>query len=90
MAGRPEDRPRNATKACGVAWQVWSPRGDGGRDRDFGWMQMRNLLPSPTFRRAIQDTKTPGDERAVMGPYLPTGTYYRDKRAFERLGCPVR
>lgn len=90
VTSRTEDRPRNATKRCGVAWQLWSPRGDGGRDRDFGWMQMRNLLPSPTFRRAIQDTKTPGDERAIMGPYLPTGTYYRNKQAFEKLGCPVR
>ncbi len=48
------------------------------------------MLPSPSFRHAIQNTRAPGDERSVLGSYLPTGTYYPDKRAFERLGCPVR
>ena len=90
VTSRPQDRPRNATARCGVAWLPWSPRGDGGRDHDFGWMQVRNMLPSPTFRHAIQNTRTPGDEHHVLGSYLPTGSYYQDKRAFERLGCPVR
>lgn len=90
VTSRSEDRPRNATRRCGVAWIRWSPRGDGGRDHDFGWMQIRNMLPSPSFHHAVQDTRRPGDERRVLGPYLPTGKYYRDKRAFERLGCPVR
>ncbi len=90
VTSRAQDRPRNATAACGVAWLPWSPRGDGGRDHDFGWMQLRNMLPSPGFHHAIQDTRSPGDEHRVLGAYLPTGTYYRDKRAFEKLGCPVR
>ena len=90
VTSRPQDRPRNATARCGVAWLGWSPRGDGGRDHDFGWMQVRNMLPSPSFRHAIQNTQTPGDERSVLGAYLPTGTYYPDRRAFEKLGCPVR
>jgi hypothetical protein len=90
VTSRRQDRPRNATARCGVAWLAWSPRGDGGSDHDFGWMQLRNMLPSPSFHHAIQDTKVPGDERSVMGSYLPTGTYYKNKRAFEKLGCPVR
>jgi hypothetical protein len=90
VTSRAADRPRNATAKCGVAWLAWSPRGDGGRDHDFGWMQLRNMLPSPSFHRAIQDTKVPGDERKVMGSYLPTATYYKNKQAFEKLGCPVR
>ena len=90
VTSRAEDRPRNATRRCGVAWVRWSARGDGGRDHDFGWMQVRNMLPSPTFHHAVQDTRRPGDERRVLGPYLPSAKYYRDKRAFERLGCPVR
>ena len=90
VMSRVADRPKNATAKCGVAWVRWSPRGDGGRDHDFGWLQMRNMLPSPSFHHAIQDTKTPGDEQAVLGSYKPAGTYYTDKRAFEKLGCPAR
>jgi hypothetical protein len=90
VASRRADRPRNARPGCGVAWVQWSPRGDGGRDHDFGWMQIRNMLPAPGFHHAIQDTRAPGDERRVLGQYLPTATYYSGKRAFERLGCPVR
>jgi hypothetical protein len=37
-------------------------------------------------RFTIQDTTTPGDEAAVMGPYLPRGTY-TTKRAFQRKRC---
>lgn len=90
VTSRAADRPRNATRACGVAWIRWSPRGDGGRDPDFGWLQIRNMLPSPAFHHAVQDTKVPGDERAVLGAYFPAGRYYADARAFENLGCPVR
>ncbi len=90
VTSRVEDRPRNATRRCGVAWVRWSARGDGGRDHDFGWMQIRNMLPSPGFHHAVQDTRTPGDEHRVLGSYLPSARYYRDRRAFERLGCPVR
>jgi hypothetical protein len=90
ITSRSGDRPRNATKRCGVAWIRWSPAGDGGDDHDFGWMQVRNMLPAATFHHAVQDTRTPGDERSVLGDYLPTGRYYKDKRAFEKLGCPVR
>ena len=28
---RPEDRPSNATRRCGVGWVDWGERGDGGR-----------------------------------------------------------
>lgn len=90
VTSRAADRPRNATRRCGVAWVKWSPRGDGGRDHDFGWMQLRNMLPSPSFHHAIQDTRRPGDEKRVLGSYLPTGSYYASKRAFEKLGCPAR
>ncbi len=90
LTSRAVDRPRNATTKCGVAWIPWSPRGDGGRDHDFGWMQIRNMLPSPSFHHAIQNTSQPGDEKRVIGPYLPSATYYKDKLAFEKLGCPAR
>ncbi len=90
VTSRPQDRPSNAIAKCGVAWLPWSPTGDGGSDHDFGWMQLRNMLPSPSFQHAIQNTMAPGDERRVLGSYLPIGTYYRTKQAFEKLGCPVK
>lgn len=90
VTSRAADRPSNARAKCGVAWLAWSPAGDGSRDHDFGWMQLRNMLPSPSFRNAIQDTRTPGDERHVLGKYFPVGTYYKNKQAFQKLGCPVK
>lgn len=90
VASRRADRPRNATARCGVTWLDWSSRGDGGRDHDFGSLQMRTMLPSSSFHHSIQDTRAPGDEHRVMGSYLPAGRYYPDRRAFEKLGCPVR
>lgn len=90
VVSRKADRPRNARAKCGVAWIRWSARGDGGDDHDFGWLQLRNMLPSPGFHQALQNTEHPGDERAVMGDYLPRGRYYDDKHAFQKLGCPVR
>ncbi len=90
VTSRAADRPANARRKCGVAWIRWSPRGDGAEDHDFGWMQVRNMLPSPSFHHAMQDTRAPGDEHAVLGPYLPKATYYDDRRAFEKLGCPAR
>jgi hypothetical protein len=72
-----------------TTWIEWSKRGDGAGDRDFGSVQMRNMLPSPRVHRSIQDTRRPGDEKRVMGFYLPKVSCYRTERAFERLGCPV-
>lgn len=90
VTSRASDRPDNASRKCGVAWVRWSARGDGGDDHDFGWMQVRNMLPSPSFHHAVQDTQVPGDEHGVLGPYMPRATYYAGERAFEKLGCPVR
>jgi len=90
VTSRAADRPSNATKACGVAWIEWSPRGDGGADTDFGWMQIRNMLPGASFTHAIQDTKVPGDEKSTLGAYLPTSKYYSSKASFQKLGCPAK
>ena len=90
VTSRAVDKPKNATAKCGVAWIEWSPRGDGGKDTDFGWMQIRNMLPAAGFKNAIQGTKTPGDEKKVLGAYLPDSKYYADKKAFEKLGCPAK
>ncbi|MHB1516749.1 MAG: hypothetical protein ACYCVN_14590 [Acidimicrobiales bacterium] len=86
VISRSYDRPRNATAKCGVGWLAWPKQGDGGKDHSFGYVQIRDMLPSPTFHHAVQDTVTPGDEKAVMGAYLPTATY-SSKSAFQKLGC---
>ncbi|MGW0041061.1 hypothetical protein [Rhodococcus sp. NPDC003348] len=86
VATLPEDRPVNATEACGVAWLPLSPTGDGAGHHDDGYLILRNMLPSAGFGHAVQDTRTPGDEKAVMGQYLPDGVY-SSKADFEARGC---
>ncbi|WP_094270133.1 hypothetical protein [Rhodococcus sp. OK302] len=80
------ERPVNANEACGNGWVEWSPKGDGGDDSNFGWFQVRNMLPDNNFRQAVQNTSTPGDELAVMGEYLPN-VEYMSTEEFEKLGC---
>ena len=82
----PADRPRNATARCGVAYLPWPARGDGAGHPNDGRLLVRNMLPAPDFHNAAQDTRTPGDEAAVLGPYLPK-TEYTTTKQFERLGC---
>ncbi len=72
-------RPANATLACGVAW---IPSGPLTRTL----LLMRNMLPSPTFKQAIQNIRV-GHERQDMGAYYPAGTYYPTALDFERTGC---
>ncbi len=86
VTSRSSDRPKNARKRCGVGFIPWPANGDGAGHSDDALLLVRNMLPSPGFHRAVQDTRVPGDERAVMGPYLPTGTYMT-KRQFEARGC---
>ncbi|MFD7847673.1 hypothetical protein ACFV4K_32675 [Nocardia sp. NPDC059764] len=86
VASLPGDRPANATEACGVAWLPLSPTGDGAGHPDDGYLIMRNMMADKGFGHAVQDTKTPGDEKAVMGSYLPDGSY-TSKTAFESNGC---
>jgi hypothetical protein len=82
----PADRPDNATTRCGVGYLPWPADGDGAGHLDDGFLIVRNMLPSPWFHQAVQDTVTPGDEAAVMGPYLPTGRYMTTAQ-FEARGC---
>jgi hypothetical protein len=86
VSSRPADRPDNARRKCGVGFIPWPRNGDGAGSLDDGFLILRNMLPSPDFGRAVQDTRTPGDEKAVMGPYLPKGTY-TTRAGFERRGC---
>ncbi len=90
VVSRSADRPATARFACGKAWVRWSKTGDGYRDRNFGWFQVRNMLPSRRFKHAIQLTETPGDEQEVIGRYLPRLRYFKGAAAFGRSpfsGC---
>ncbi|MGN5764980.1 hypothetical protein ACNQO6_11605 [Acinetobacter calcoaceticus] len=94
VASLAEDRPANAREECGVYFLELSPRGSGymaedGKafgHADFGIFIMRNLLPNPEFKQAVQNVKAWGEEKAVMGDYLPD-INYTSKEAFETKGC---
>jgi hypothetical protein len=86
VTSRPADRPKNARKRCGIGFIPWPANGDGAGHLDDALLLVRNMLPSKGFHRAVQDTRVPGDERAVMGPYLPSGRYMT-KKQFEARGC---
>jgi hypothetical protein len=88
VASKQGDRPANANAGCGVAWLDWGERGDGAGDPDYGLAIMRNMLPSPSFRHAIQRVERPGTEAEVMGPYFPRSSY-TTREAFEARGCPI-
>jgi hypothetical protein len=83
-----KDRPGNAMAKCGVAWIPWPTQGGGDGHLNDGLLIVRNMLPAPSFHHDIQDTTTPGDEQAVLGPYYPRGVY-TTKAAFEKQGCPA-
>jgi hypothetical protein len=86
VSSLPVDRPRNARKRCGVGFIPWPANGDGAGHLNDALLLVRNMLPSPSFHRAIQDTRVPGDESSVMGPYLPLGRYMT-KAQFETRSC---
>lgn len=86
VVSRAEDRPANARPACGVAWIAWPENGDGAGHLDDGFLIMRNMMPSAGFGHAVQKTTTPGDEKQVMGDYLP-GSDYSSVSEFEGTGC---
>lgn len=80
------DRPDNARRKCGVGFIPWPAAGDGAGNTNDSFLILRNMLPSPQFHHAVQDTKVPGDEEQVMGDYLPTGSYETTAQ-FEKRGC---
>ncbi|WP_310566018.1 hypothetical protein [Hydrogenophaga sp.] len=79
---RASDRPRSAYAECGINWLVWPDDGDGMFDPDQGNLIIRNMLARPDFAHSIQKVTKPGEERQVMGSYLPTG-FYLNKDMFE-------
>ncbi|MEQ1515044.1 MAG: hypothetical protein ABL931_00985 [Usitatibacteraceae bacterium] len=72
---RAADRPRTAFAECGINWLPIPDDGDGMFDPDQGNMMIRNMLARPDFAHSIQKIKKTGEEREVMGAYLPMGSY---------------
>ena len=87
VASNDQDRPRFATRACGVGWANWKNRGDGAGNSNFGWLSIRNTLPDPEATDNLFAIKRPGDERQVLGEHFPELKYYKDAAAFDALGC---
>jgi hypothetical protein len=87
VVSKPEDRPGNAVRRCGVSWLDMGP-GDGDQRSDYAALIMRNMLVAPDFAHAIQRVPDPRSAREVMGPYFPDSAY-ATKAAFEARGCPA-
>lgn len=85
VTSRPEDRPWNATNACGASWMATPDESFGG---PVSFLTFRHLLPDPSFTQSAHAVVVPGTESAVMGPYLPT-TEFMSTADFEAGGCNV-
>ena len=88
VVSRPEDRPANAVRRCGVGWLRWALRGDAAENPDFGFLIIRNMLPTARFKKAIQRIQQSGAETEVMGRFFPRSSYTTEA-AFEGRGCPA-
>ena len=75
----PQDRPKNATDKCGVAWMNWGTAGDGYTRPDSTMLLLRNLTTTahPAFPNAVQNIATPSTVKSTMGAYLPTVKLHR-------------
>jgi hypothetical protein len=52
-------------------------------------IQIRNMLADPGFTQSIQAVTEIGTEKAVMGDYLPTGTYMMTNTFESVQACPL-
>jgi hypothetical protein len=86
VVSRPQDRPRNATDKCGVAWMDWGTAGDGQGRSTLDLLTIREQLDSPTYAQGIDKITTPETERQVMGAHYPTGAYMT-KSQFQKRSC---
>jgi hypothetical protein len=84
----PQDRPKNATDKCRVAWMNWGTKGDGYTRPRSTLLILRNLATTAhtAFPHSVQDVTSPATIKQVMGHYLPTVTYTTAAK-FEKHGC---
>jgi hypothetical protein len=69
------NRPTTASQSCGIAWLPKGPLPSAP-------IILRNMLPAPTFKQAIQNA-TQGTEEQALGPYYPRGYYFRHAADFD-------
>lgn len=68
VLGLPQDRPKNATDKCGVAWMSYGTAGDGYTRPDSTLLILRNLSISAhrAFPHAIHNINTPASVKSTM------------------------
>jgi hypothetical protein len=86
VVSRKEDRPSNARPECGITWLDWGEVGDGVKNKDGGFLAVRNMLPSPDFKQSLHNVNRIDDVEKVLGRYYPSPAY-STKAAFEKKGC---
>jgi hypothetical protein len=87
MLSRAADRPRNATRECGIAWLPMADDGDGMFDEDVTVVQIRQMLAAPEFEHAIKQVARQSDLKAVQGPYMPRTRYLQPNQAETFFVC---
>jgi len=70
------NRPQTATTACGITWLPKGPMPSAP-------IILRNMLPAPTFKQAIQNASQ-GTEQQTLGPYYPQGRYFDHAADFDK------
>ena len=99
VVSKKNDRPENATEACGYNWLEFPEWGDnyamqhdpsmatGRENNDYDALLLnRQMTPYDGFNQVVQNTSVPGDEIQVMGEYLQRSRYL-SVEAFEELPC---
>jgi hypothetical protein len=94
-----EDRPKNATEACGYNWLEFPEWGDNlamlhdptrttdRRNNAYDALLLnRQMAPYGGFSQSVHETRVPGDEKRVMGAYLQQSRYMSIER-FEKMPC---
>jgi hypothetical protein len=70
------NRPATAKPGCGIEWLSKGPLPSAP-------IILRNMLPDPKFKQAIQDVPAQGKEQATLGPYYPLGYYFDHASNFD-------
>ena len=85
-----QDRPKNATAQCGVAW-IDMGNGDGmvSGSPNYASVINRHTQVHSDFKHSWFAVTKPGSEKQDMGDYLPYVINMKEKARFEELGCPV-
>jgi len=94
-----EDRPKNATEACGYNWLEFPEWGDNlamlhdptrttdRRNNAYDALLLnRQMAPYGGFSQSVHETRVPGDEKRVMGAYLQQSRYMSIE-GFEKMPC---